>query len=767
MRDVIEHVRSRRLTTLTGPGGVGKTRLATEVGVRLGDELADGVSIVELAAVGHGAAVPDAVATALGITEQAGVPILHTVADALSGRERLLVIDNCEHVLEDIARAIEVILSRSDTVRILTTSREGLSVRGEQLVPVPPLDLDGGLSAPAVSLFVERARAVKPSFALGTGDAAEAVVEICTRLDGLALGIELAAARMVTMTPLDLRDRLDNRFGLLRGSGRDDVRHQTLRDAVGWSFELLDDEERQTLLWASAFRGTFDIAGLTNLLGRSEDISVLRTLESLVRRSLLVAEDVRGRSRYRLLETIRQFALDVLEDAGELDKVVARHAAMFGREMLTRWETWNGPGYADVVDWLQDEFPNLRTAFRYSAEHGDPANAVDIAAHAVIIGVPVQLFEPIGWVEEILPSATAADVRRLPRAYTAAGYSCFVGRPGDGVAHTETALRLEASGDYDPFEPGLSDLMLALSSVYIGQLDRYLEVTTQLAARPGAAQAFGITALVDGLQASGRIDEASELTDRALAAARAQGNPYWIAYSLWVCGGVYAKADPDRARATWRGALEYVRSHHVAFFEGFLTRDAARLEAEGPDIESALELFASSVDALQRAGNIAQLGITLATAPALFERLGELEVAAITYGGVTGDHGGAHHVPDLPDVAQRLRTALGNAVFEQRLVDGAAMDMNETADFVRSAIGRLRDGHAVAAERLRSRPGGLSRREVEVLRLLAEGMTTKVIADQLFISAKTADNHIQHVYAKIGVSTRAQAALWAGEHGIV
>jgi DNA-binding CsgD family transcriptional regulator len=328
-------------------------------------------------------------------------------------------------------------------------------------------------------------------------------------------------------------------------------------------------------------------------------------------------------------------------------------------------------------------------------------------------------------------------------------------------------LGLEATAGYDPFEPGLSDLMLALGSVYLGQLDRYLEVTTRLATRTGSAQAYGITALVDGLQASGRIDEACELTDRALAAARAQGNPYWIAYSLWVCGGVYAKADPDRARATWRGALDYVRKHRVSFFEGFLTRDAARLEAEGPDVTAALNLFASSVDALQRAGNVAQLGITLATAPALFERLGELETAAITYGGVTGDHGGAHHVPELPDVGRRLRSALGNAVFEQRLVDGGAMDMNETADFVRVAIERLRNGQAVAAAQHLSRPAGLSRREVEVLRLLAGGMTTKEIAEQLFISAKTADNHIQHVYAKIGVSTRAQAALWAGEHSMV
>src|SRR5205807_274382 len=206
-----------------------KTRLAAEVGARLRGELQDGVSFVELAAVGHGAAVPDAVATALGVTAQADVPILYTVAEALSGRSRLLVIDNCEHVLEEAASAIELILTRSDIVRILATSREGLGVAGEQLVPVPPLDVEGGLSSPAVSLFIDRARAVKPSFEVDGRDTAAAVIEICRRLDGLALGIELAAARMVSMTPIDVRDRLDHRLRLLRAPADTEARHQTLR----------------------------------------------------------------------------------------------------------------------------------------------------------------------------------------------------------------------------------------------------------------------------------------------------------------------------------------------------------------------------------------------------------------------------------------------------------------------------------------------------------------------------------------------------------
>src|SRR3954468_21037191 len=241
----------------------------------------------------------------------------------------------------------------------------------------------------------------------------------------------------------------------------------------------------------------------------------------------------------------------------------------------------------------------------------------------------------------------------------------------------------------------------------------------------GSAQAYGITALMDGLQASGRGGEASALADDALAAARGQGNPYWIAYALWVRGSVYANTDASRARTSWSAALEYVREHRVPFFEGFIARDAARLEVDGPDPGAALALFGSSVDVLQRAGNVTQLGITLATAPLLFERLGETATAATMYGAVTGERGRAHHVPELPELGERLRAELGETRFAQCVAAGAAMDVNETGDFVRGEIERFRDDGAAGKAPRPSRPGGLSRREVEVLRLLADGLTTK------------------------------------------
>src|SRR5882757_6748525 len=239
-------VRTHRLLTLTGVGGVGKTRLALEVAAGLADEFPDGVWFFELAAVADPAAVPDAVAAVLGITQQPGKSVAESVATALEGRLRLLVFDNCEHVLDAVAGLIEAILASSATVTILATTRERLEVGDEQLRPVPPLDVVAGIDSAAVALFVERARSGAPDFSITKADEAS-VVEICRRLDGIPLAIELAASRMAAMTPLEVRDRLDHRFRLLVGARRGLERHQTLRQAVVWSYDLLDDAEKSLL----------------------------------------------------------------------------------------------------------------------------------------------------------------------------------------------------------------------------------------------------------------------------------------------------------------------------------------------------------------------------------------------------------------------------------------------------------------------------------------------------------------------------------------
>ncbi|MFN0027214.1 MAG: ATP-binding protein [Acidimicrobiales bacterium] len=224
-----------------------------QVAAELTGEFPDGVWLVEFAPVGDPAAVPDVVATALGVTPHAGMSVTASVAQAVVGRRVLLVLDNCEHVLDAAADVVEAILARGSTVQVLATSREGLRVQAEQLWPVPSLDVSDGADSAAVELFMERARAVNPGFGMRSEADAAAVMEICGRLDGIALAIELAAARMVAMSAQDVRDRLGDRFRLLAGVRRGLERHQTLRHAVGWSFDLLEDTERAVLqrCWCS------------------------------------------------------------------------------------------------------------------------------------------------------------------------------------------------------------------------------------------------------------------------------------------------------------------------------------------------------------------------------------------------------------------------------------------------------------------------------------------------------------------------------------
>jgi hypothetical protein len=260
-------VKAHRLVTLTGVGGVGKTRLALEVAARLADEFPDGVWFFELAAVTDPAAVPDAAAAVLGITQQPGKSVSESVAAALEGRVRLLLFDNCEHVVDSVADLVEAILAASATVTILATSREGVGVSDEQLWRVPSLDVNSGTESAAVSLFVDRAHSVVSDFTLAQPGEADAVVEICRRLDGIPLAIELAASRMASMTVSEVRDRLDQRLRLLVGSRRGLARHQTLRHAVAWSYDHLDDAEKALLERCSVFAGGFDLESACAVAG--------------------------------------------------------------------------------------------------------------------------------------------------------------------------------------------------------------------------------------------------------------------------------------------------------------------------------------------------------------------------------------------------------------------------------------------------------------------------------------------------------------------
>jgi predicted ATPase/class 3 adenylate cyclase/DNA-binding CsgD family transcriptional regulator len=763
--DVAERIRSEGLVMLSGVGGVGKTRLAVEVGAELAGEFGDGVWMVELAEVSDPGAVPAALATVLGIAPQSEVPLMDTVADTVAGRQMLLIIDNCEHVRESAAAAIQAILERAGHTNVLATSREALGVCGESVVTVYPLTTEGGVTSDAVTLFVDRARSARHDFQIQDPETTTAVTEICETLDGLPLGIELAAARMASMSAVEVRDRLADRFRLLQRGVPGPERQLTLRHAVEWSYDLLTDDERSLLRTASVFAGGFDLSSICAVVGDADEIDVLQHLDSLVRKSLVAADHSRAMTRYALYETIRRFAEDRLADGGELEGTRDAHAMYFGRRAVEEWGRWNGPGWRGAVDWVELELANLRSGYRWSAELGQTEMATDIAAHTALMGFSVQLFETIAWAEELLDAASSADVPRLPRLYAAAGYACFAGRPDMARRNAHRATELEALDRYDPCEPGYAMFIEALGEVYCGHLDRYIELTGEVVERYGTDRGYGLAAYVDGLQSAGRVEEALALTEQSVAAARQLGNPYWIAYALWIAGMAFSRSDPHRALAAWDEGVTFVRHQRVQFFEGFLARDAARLHTSDGEPEAAIVLFGDAIASFHRAGNVPQLIITLASVPALFERIGRHEAAATLLGAMSRHASSFHHVPELADLQGRLASNLDVSRTTELVAEGAMFDLEAATAYARQQIDAARRDPRPRPRD--ERPGGLSRREFEVLRLLASGRTSPEIATELFISTRTAEHHIQNIYTKIGVSNRASATRWAVTHDVV
>ena len=699
VKELAELVRAHRLVTLTGVGGVGKTRLAIQVAAELIPEFGDGLWLVELAPVGDPAAVPDAVATALGITAQAGRTVTASVAETLAGRRLLVVLDNCEHVLDAAADLIEAIVAESTTVSIIATSREGLRVGGEHLWSVPSLDVREGPASAAVELFVERAQAIVAGFSLDSDADVEAVTEICRRLDGIALAIELAAARMVSMTPADVLARLNDRFRLLSGSRRGLERHQTLRQAVQWSYDLLTPDEQTVLGVCAVFAGGFDAAAVTAVSERFDEYTMLDLLDSLVRKSLVTVNRDDGRTRYGLLETIRQFTEDqhantevvtgsngAVVDIGEIRD---RHARYFATQAVAHFEMWDGPRMREATDWVEAEFDNLRAGFRWASDHGDLPTATAIAAHTPMIAFGLQRLEPIGWAEELLPAATAAQVSRLPRLYTAASICSYTGRPDDALGYAQAASALQADPRYQPFDNAWASFREAVAQLDVGRVDRYLEICNDLAAQTGLAQVVGLCGLTAFLPAVGRSDEAMVIADDTMAAATAHANPYWIAFAYVGCGRAFAETDPTSALNIFREGLAHARQLQIPYMEAVLAREAGGLEAVHGDPDQALDLLGTSLESFHQAGNTGTVAWTLASLAVLFDRTGQPEIAA-TIQSVTTGYPIDNLILGFTAALDHLHHTLDTETFDDCVRTGKAMNLTDAVRYARQHINATR-----------------------------------------------------------------------------
>jgi predicted ATPase/DNA-binding SARP family transcriptional activator len=606
-RRVVAVLRARPLVTLTGVGGAGKSRLAVEVAARDRLRFADGGWLCELAALPDGSPVGHAVAAALRIQQRPGLSIEQTVIEYLRGRALLLVVDNCEHVLAPAAQLVAEIVQQCPEVVVLATSREALGVDGEQLWPVPPLPVED-----ATALFVQRARAVSPDFRLD-GPGADAVAAICTRLDGLPLGIELAAARMRVMSPVEVARRLED-VPLLGGGRGPVVRHQSLVSAIEWSYRLLSEPEQRLFRAMSVFAGGADLAGVHRVADPSgtED-DVVERLSRLVERSMVVAESA-VRTRYRLLETLRAYGRSRAEAEGTAAELGRRHAEYYVELAERAAAGLQSPDERAWVDQALPDFDNMRAAFLRAGAEGDADLATRLVA-ALPELVHLRLgYEVSGWAERMLDSVDPGH----PRFVAVVGVAAR-GAWNRGEFALARRLAARAGGRVPPAGtpriayPGdvLADVALYEGDVdvalahYAGEAER---------ARGDADRIRLVWTLyyVAVCQAARREPELGlPAALESLDVAEATANPTARSMARYALGLVLKKSEPDRALALFDESAELAGAVRNLWWQGIATMEAAATRAVHGDPVAAAAAFGQVIDHWERIGDSTQQWLNL------------------------------------------------------------------------------------------------------------------------------------------------------------
>jgi predicted ATPase len=570
----------------------------------------------------------------------------------------------------------------------LATSREGLGVVDEQLWLVPSLDVGAGIESAAVALFVERANSVASRFSIDSSDEADAVVEICRRLDGIPLAIELAASRMASMTVSDVRDRLDHRFRLLVGSRRGLARHQTLRHAVGWSYDHLDDAEKVLLERCSVFAGGFDLESACAVAGSDQDeFEVLNLLDALVRKSLLVADRSSGHARFSMLETIRQFAEEQLAVSGAAEEVRAAHARYFAGREVDIMALWDSPRQREAYTWFTAELANLRTAFRWAADRDDLDDAATIATYAALLGALVENYEPITWAEELIEPARAIDHPRLAYLYAMATQCWVVGKIDQGVRYCEagqTVFRNRRDGVPKGFEAWLV-------SIYtnIGVADRSIEWCRTELAGDRDAHVSTRAMLVVAMTVAGSHEEAIAAAKGLIEDAEATRNPHFLSFALLVYGLAHCDADPVRAGAVMRRGLITAVDSGNRYDESHIANVLGRLEARYGDPVAALDYLRRAIGNYRDSGNTTTIRVTLAVLAALLDRLGLHEpaatIAGFAFGPLTKDW-----IPELGSAIAHLHEVLGDQTYESLARKGETMTTAAMATYAYDQIDQAR-----------------------------------------------------------------------------
>ncbi|MBW8795815.1 MAG: LuxR family transcriptional regulator [Streptomyces sp.] len=752
-----------RLVTFTGPGGVGKTRLAAHVAARVERAFPDGVRYVALAGLHDPALVPLAAADALGLHDHSDRPPLDTLVERLRDRRLLLVVDNCEHLLAACAGLAAALLRGTTGVRILATSRHRLGLTEEHLMEVRPLpvpDPDGDLSAaeshPALALFADRAAAVLPGFRL-TPDNRAAVARLCRRLDGLPLAIELAAVRMRVLGLDQLLARLDDRYRLLTaGSPAALPRHRTLRAAVDWSHELCTPREQSAWARLSVLAGGFDLetaeavchepAAADQVSAPADQVSapaaqepqspdILEAVAGLLDKSVLVREETPdgGGARYRLLDTLRHYGLERLrERPGAEAAIRRRHRDHVQRHAGACEAAWFGPGQREIVARLRADRDNLRAALDFSLTTAGEAGAgLRLAGtlwfywHAC--GAPR---EGRYWLDRALDANPAPTAGRARALWVSA---LLAGSPEDLTRGLRRAREARALAERlgDQAEAAHADYVIGVVQLFaddLGAARAHYETTVARGPVPGqhlSLHGLDLVELACAYALLGHADRAAAVCERALGLCEAHGEDWVRSYVLRVLALAYT------VRADWRGAEPRAR-------------EALRRKRDVHDVIG--------------------IGLTLDLMARIADGLGAAERTAVLLGGadrvwsdIDRDRWGSTALNSARRACEtHARAALGQGAYERAYARGGAFALPEAVAY---ALDEPPQPPPRQPE-LRTAPVRLTRRETQVAELVAEGLGNQQIADRLVIARRTAEGHVERILGKLGFSNRSQIAAW-------
>ncbi|MFE3886094.1 ATP-binding protein [Streptomyces lydicus] len=731
---------SSRLLTLTGPGGVGKTRLALHVAAAVRPGFRDGVRFVELAELRDSSLFAHTVAAQLGLHDQPSCTTIDVIIEYLASHEVLLALDNCEHLIDDCALFIDGVIRACPKVQILATSRQSLGVYGETTLVVPPLPVPGPEAVPspdaltqydAVQLFVDRAGAVLPGFHLRGQDCA-AIARLCRALDGIPLAIELATVWLRALSLGQIEERLSERYRLLTVGPRNaPARQRTLQALIDWSYDLCAQPEQQLWARASAFSGSFDLDGI-EFVGAGDGITpeeIRNIVLSLVDKSILIREERDGCVRYRMLESIREYGEARLVAAGEHDAVHRRHRDWYVRMVEQFQAEWMGPDQDSWILRLRREHANLREALSFCLAQPDDAVLALRMADKLGTYLGVQGFNSVTrhWLDQALAASSEPSPERTSALRRNAWVALLQGDADAAQAQLVEAAELAGKLGLTK-ESAYVTLVEGMRAASSGDIEKAALLTADALSGfssghelSGKLLAMSIHGLLLGHQ--GERERALALLEEAVALTMERGEVIWRSWALLALSFVELDHDLVHAEAAAREALNLRRRVSAKFLMAFAFEILSWVS----------ERQARHVRAATLSGAAAAMWRTVGTSPDYFHPVGVVH---------------RQHIG-------RVRAAMGDDRYHTAFQRGYDLSEEAAVDYVLETVsltGEQRQASGADAD--------LTPRERQIAQLVSEGLTNREIAARLVIAPRTAEGHVQRILTKLGFSSRAQIAAW-------